>query len=162
MTASATYPGSADGRLAYGMRVDGNVDIYSSLANGQATQRLTTAPGFDACAAYSADGKHIAYCSDASGAFEIWTMRANGTHRTQLTDLGEFSTFPDISPNGDRVAFNASIAEGPDDIFSIGIDGSGLVQLTDDPDLDLYRPGRRTVRRSSSSATGPERGRSGS
>ena len=133
ITASATYPGSADGRLAYGMRVDGNVDIYSSLANGQATQRLTTAPGFDACAAYSADGKRIAYCSDASGAFEIWTMRANGTHRTQLTDLGEFSTFPDISPDGDRVAFNASIAEGPDDIFSIGIDGSGLVQLTDRP-----------------------------
>ena len=65
-------------------------------------------------------------------------MRANGTHRAQLTDLGEFSTFPDISPDGGRVAFNASIGGGFDDISSIGIDGSGLVQLTDAPDFDDY------------------------
>jgi hypothetical protein len=53
MTASATYPGSIDGRLASGVNVDGNTDIYTFLPNGQALQRLTTDPLFDACPAWS-------------------------------------------------------------------------------------------------------------
>ena len=44
MTASATYPGSVDGRLATGSRIDGNTDIYTFLPSGRALQRLTTDP----------------------------------------------------------------------------------------------------------------------
>src|SRR5688572_913502 len=62
VTASATYPGSIDGRIATGVTVDGNADIYTFLPNGQAPLRLTTDPLFDACPAWSADGKRIAWC----------------------------------------------------------------------------------------------------
>jgi Tol biopolymer transport system component len=138
-TTMAAYPGSLNGRLAYGIRVSGNVDIYSSLPNGDASRRLTTASGFDACPAYSADGKQIAYCSDASGAFEIWVMKANGTDQHQVTNLGGRMVFPDFDPVGSRIAFGGGVTdEAAGDIFSIGTDGTRLVQLTNDAADDLY------------------------
>ena len=56
-SARATYPGATNGRIAFGMSVGGNVDVYTTLPNGQDLRRLTDDPGFDACAAYSADGR---------------------------------------------------------------------------------------------------------
>src|SRR5947209_14623677 len=78
-SALATYPGTDNGRLALAMSVNGNVDIYSVLPNGNDLQRLTTAPSFDACAAYSPSGKEIAFCSNRSGTYEVWAMKQNGT-----------------------------------------------------------------------------------
>src|SRR5260370_36155369 len=67
----ASYPGTNDGRLAFGMIVGGNADIYSVLPNGNDLRRLTTDSSFDACASYSPDGKDIAFCSTRSGVSEI-------------------------------------------------------------------------------------------
>ena len=55
-SARATYRGDTNGRLAFGININGNTDVYSVQPDGQDLQRLTTDPGFDACAAYSADG----------------------------------------------------------------------------------------------------------
>src|SRR5438552_1469421 len=60
--ARATYPGSGDGRLGFGAEIDGNVDVYTVLPSGVAGQRLTAVPLFDACPAWSADGKMLAWC----------------------------------------------------------------------------------------------------
>src|SRR2546422_4767425 len=62
LAASATYPGSVDGRLAIGSGVGGNFDIYTLLPTRQALQRLTTDPPFHACPPLSADGKRNAWC----------------------------------------------------------------------------------------------------
>lgn len=134
----ATYPGSADGRLAFGASVDGNFDIYSVLPGGQAAQRLTDQPGFDACPAYSPDGKWIAYCAGGPG-FDIWVMRQDGSDKRQVTALGS-ATFPDFSPDGQRLAFMASGAGGATglDIYAVGVDGSNLTQLTEAPGDDRF------------------------
>jgi len=139
-TASATYPGSTNGRVAFGMNVNGNIDIYSSLPNGKAVQRLTSDPGFDACPAYSADGKQIVFCSNQSGSFEIWTMQQNGNKQTQLTHLDAHATFPDFSPDGSKIAFDANGVNGDpnDDIYVINSDGTGLRQLTTDAGNNDY------------------------
>src|SRR5436305_3943235 len=87
-SARATYPGATNGRIAFGMNVNGNTDVYTALPGGQDLRRLTTDPGFDACAAYSADGRRIAYCSskgDAPGHFDIWTMKQNGADKHRVT-----------------------------------------------------------------------------
>ena len=163
--ARATYPGSTDGRLAIGAEVDGNVDIYTVLPNGAAVHRLTTDPLFDACPAWSADGKRLAWCHGIrarGGNIEIWTMNLDGTDKTQVTSLGGRMTFPDFSPNGSRIAFGGRLPGATnDDIFSIGSDGTGLVQLTSDPandSLPAYSP---TARRSPSSAAAAASTRSG-
>src|SRR5919202_3846809 len=40
-SAHATYPGATNGRIAFGMRVDGNVDVYTVRPGGQDLRRLT-------------------------------------------------------------------------------------------------------------------------
>jgi TolB protein len=135
-SAMATYRGSTDGRLAFGADVGGNVDIYTVLPNGEAPHRLTDDPLFDACPAWSADGKRLAWCSGVrarGGIIEIWTMKANGEDKTQVTALGGRMTFPDFSPDGNRIIFGGRMPGATnDDIFVIDADGSGLVQLTTD------------------------------
>jgi Tol biopolymer transport system component len=138
-SARATYPGSIDGRLAIGAEIDGNVDIYTVLPNGSAVHRLTTDPLFDACPAWSADGKRLAWCNGVrkGGTIDIWTMKQDGSEKVRLTDLGGRMVFPDFSPDGARIVFSGRVAGATnDDIYRIDADGSGLVQLTTDPGND--------------------------
>jgi len=135
----ATYPGSTDGRIATGITVDGNADIYTFLPNGQALHRLTTDVLFDACPASSADGKRIAWCHGVQrgGVIEVWTMKADGSGKLQVTALGGRSLFPDYSPDGTRILFSSQPAGATNfDLFVIDADGTDLVQLTTDPGFD--------------------------
>ena len=87
-SARATYAGKTNGRLAFGINLNGNTDVYSVRPDGQDLQRLTTDPGFDACAAYSADGERIAYCSgQGGGPVQVWTMRQDGSDKQQVTHM---------------------------------------------------------------------------
>jgi TolB protein len=67
-----------------------------------------------------------------SGAWEIWTMKANGSKQRQLTHLNGFATFPDFSPNGKTIIFGGT--EGTDEhneIYSVDAKtGGGLHALT--------------------------------
>ena len=106
----ATYPGAENGRIAFGVRAsDGSANIFSAEPDGTGLRQLTTGAGNNLCAAYSADGQQIAYCSDESGAFEIWAMKQNGKKQHQVTHLNAFSTFPDFSPDGSRIAFGSFV-----------------------------------------------------
>jgi Tol biopolymer transport system component len=140
MGAAATYPGSIDGRLAIGSFVDGNFDIYTVLPNGEARHRLTTDPLFDACPAWSSDGKRIAFCHGVmrGGVIDIWTMKQDGSDKHQVTNLGGRATFPDFSPDGSRILFTfAAIGSSDSDLFVIDADGTGLHRLTTTPSNDV-------------------------
>jgi Tol biopolymer transport system component len=139
-SARATYPGATNGRIAFGIRINGNTDVYSVRPDGQDLRRLTTDPGFDACAAYSADGRRIAYCSgQGGGPVQVWTMKQNGTDKQQVTHLSGPATFPDFSPDGSQIVFTAQPAGSPTrDIYVIGSDGSGLTTLTSGVGNNVY------------------------
>jgi Tol biopolymer transport system component len=139
-SARATYAGATNGRIAFGMNVNGNVDVYTALPGGQDLRRLTTDPGFDACAAYSADGNRIAYCSGKGGGpVQVWTMRQNGTDKQQVTHMSGPAIFPDFSPDGSKLVFTAKPAGSPTrDIYVVNSDGSGLVQLTSGEGNNAY------------------------
>ena len=153
---SATYPGYVNGRIVFAADVGGNVDLYSTLPNGQARLRLTAHADFDACPAWSSDGKQIAWCHGIrarGGIIEIWTMKANGEDKRQLTSLGGRMTFPDFSPDGSQLLFAGRLPGGTnDDVWRIDTDGTDLTRLTTDPGFDGNPPGPRTGRGSSSRA----------
>ena len=130
--ARATYPGATNGRLAFGIRINGNTDVYSVRPDGQDLRRLTTDPGFDACAAYSADGRRIAYCSgQGGGPVQVWTMKQNGTDKQQVTHMSGVAIFPDYSPDGSEIVFAAQPAGATArNIYVVPSDGGTPQQLT--------------------------------
>ena len=130
--ARATYPGATNGRIAFGIRINGNTDVYSVRPDGQDLRRLTTDPGFDACAAYSADGRRIAYCSgQGGGPVQVWTMKQNGTDKQQVTHMSGPAIFPDYSPDGSEIVFAAQPAGATArNIYVVPSDGGTPQQLT--------------------------------
>jgi Tol biopolymer transport system component len=144
-SARATYPGDV-GRLAFGMRdSSGNAQIFTANPNGAGTHQLTTGDGFNVCAAYSPDGKQIAFCSGRTGTFQIWAMKQNGHDLHQVTKQPDgFAIFPDYSPDGSKIAFSGTEGSAPtDQVYVVDSDGNGLQALTNDAsnnDYPAYSP----------------------
>lgn len=100
--------------------------------------RATSSDNFtsDLYPAWSPDGSKIAFSSNQSDKYEIWTMNADGGNRVRLTDLKSLSGMPKWSPDGSKIVFICRrIISGTGlpytDIFAMNADGSGRQQLTD-------------------------------
>src|SRR6201997_1190090 len=64
-------------------------DIFTANPDGSDLKQLTNAPGYDAEAIISNDGKKIVFSSIHTGALDIYTMDADGSNVKQLThELG--------------------------------------------------------------------------
>jgi Tol biopolymer transport system component len=86
-----------------------------------------------ASASRSQNGR-IVFVSDRSGSWQIFTMNPDGGDQVQVTDLAPTDDdllAPSISPNGQQIAFNYNAGDGPD-LFVVNVDGTGLLQITDD------------------------------
>lgn len=93
--------------------------------------------------AWSPDGNFIAFTkheiAETSGVYksaDLYTVRFNGSSPVLLTQGND----PDWSPDGKRLIFWYWSAANGSDIFSINIDGSGLVNLTNTPDQSEKGP----------------------
>ena len=85
--------------------------------------------------AWSPDGSSIAFASDRDGTVDIYTMNANGTGVTRLTNDAAWNLIPAWSPDGSRIAFT-SLRDGSGDIFVMHADGSGVTRLTGGSEWD--------------------------
>jgi hypothetical protein len=115
-------------------------DIWRIRADGTGSpERLTDALGDDRAAAYSPDGTELALDSTRGGGTEIWIIRADGSGAArQLTFEHGYTWGATWSPDGRRIAFNAwRPGGGNQDIFVVGVDGSGEQRLTTDPADDI-------------------------
>jgi dipeptidyl aminopeptidase/acylaminoacyl peptidase len=86
---------------------------YSSLgrhlqiaaADGSCTQSLTSGSNQEKQAAWSADGKQLAFASDGTGKFQIYTMDLKSGKQTQISNEADGATYPSWSPDGKSIAF---------------------------------------------------------
>lgn len=83
---------------------------------------------------WSPDGQQIAFCSDRSGVFTLYVMKADGSDLKQITEID--SSAPRWAPDGQRIAFQAYVDDNYE-IFVVNADGSNLVNLTNHPASDM-------------------------
>jgi TolB protein len=103
---------------------------YIWTVNVDGTDLTQLVPG--AYPVWAPDGSTIAYSSDVSGYWNIWTMSADGASSTQLTATpGKNQLAPSYSPDGKWIAYTSNVS-GNYDIWIMKADGSAQTQLTSD------------------------------
>ena len=136
----------------YSWDYDAAMDIFSANRDGSNLKQLTDAPGYDAEASYSPDGKRIVFCSlrdaypksqlspkelkqlevDPSYFGEIYIMNADGSEQTRLTDSPGYDGGPFFTPDGQHIVWRHFTSDGSQaDIYTMQIDSSNVQRLTD-------------------------------
>jgi Tol biopolymer transport system component len=85
----------------------------------------------------SPDGRRIAFTSYRDGNAEIYTMGADGSAVTRLTNSAGDDEAASWSSNGSQLVF-ASNRDGDYEVFTINADGSGQSQLTSNTSVDRW------------------------
>jgi Tol biopolymer transport system component len=84
------------------------------------------------------ENRLLAFTSKQNGNFDIYTMHADGSGLTNLTNDPGRDTNPIWSPDGKRIAFESN-RDGFIQIYLMDADGSNLIQFTNDKtDHGLY------------------------
>jgi len=151
--AEATF--STDGKkIVFTSLRDGDLDIYSMDANGKHVKQLTHELGYDGGPFYSPDGKWIVYRAHHPKPgqetddyvsllkqnlirptyLEIWLMKADGSGKRQITNLGAASFAPSFFPDGQRIMFSSNVGStggfGNFELYAVDRDGKNLERIT--------------------------------
>ncbi len=127
------------GRLAY-------VHTYEDLniwrfpvhaAPHQAKQKLIASSRVDDSPRYSPDSKRIAFSSNRSGNYEIWTCENDGSNPVQLTSFeGPLVGSPNWSPDSRMIVFDSRV-RGNADIYAVASTGGPTTRLTFDASEEI-------------------------
>jgi TolB protein len=96
--------------------------------DGSSVTRLTHDSAIDSSAAWSPDGKKIAYVSIDDNGWHIYSMNTDGSNVTRLTQGESFNSRPAWTPDGRRIVF-----EREGNIYIMNADGSDVTNLTRHP-----------------------------
>jgi Tol biopolymer transport system component len=131
-TAHAAFPG-VNGKIAVEDRIYGSFESYIATMNadGSGLTRITSNPG-DFRPAWSPDGQKIAFTrilgfDGTPGSYdnsEIWTMNADGSGQTRLTNNSVPEDYPAWSPDGIKIIFTSG------GIWTMNADGSGRTNVS--------------------------------
>lgn len=151
--AEATF--STDGqKIVFTSLRNGDLDIYSMDADGKHVKQLTHELGYDGGPFFSPDGKWIVYRAHHPKPgqetddyvsllrqnqirptyLELWIMKADGSQKRQITNLGAASFAPSFFPNGKRIIFASNVGStggmGNFELYGIDVDGKNLERIT--------------------------------
>ncbi|GAP18336.1 TolB family protein, partial [Levilinea saccharolytica] len=107
-----------------------------------ATPELPTPTLPPQATALGGDPGQIAFVSNRTGTYQIFTLRLDNNQVTQVTDLTDGACQPDWSPDGQRLVFvspcraRQATYKGSS-LFLINTDGSGLTPLVSSPGGDF-------------------------
>ena len=122
-----------DNRYLFARTSAGNTDVYSSDNTGGSLVRLTTSAAVETAPQLSPLRDLVAYTSNATGQYQLYTMNRDGSNQRQITALSvEGYSNPGVgyrwSPDGAQLIYAHY-----DQLYRINRDGSGLVLLATAP-----------------------------
>ncbi len=154
---------SPDGKkIVFTSTRNGDLDIYVMNSDGSHVKQLTHELGYDGGPFWSRDGKWIVYRANHPRTkeeiadyqnllkqnlirptkLELWIMRADGSHKRQITHLNAASFAPYFFPDGQRIIFSSNFADqrgmGNFELYAINIDGTNLERITYSPAFDGF------------------------
>jgi Tol biopolymer transport system component len=142
--ALGALPGE-NGKIAFNSdRRGGDEDIWTMDPDGGNLVNLTAkSKAGDGAPNWRADGRKIAFVSDRvtatnpEGDFEIFIMKADGSHQRQITFNALDDESPAWSPDGRRIAFSRDFdpiqGQLDRDLFTMNADGTDQRNLTSTP-----------------------------
>ena len=125
-TASAAIPPWT--RLVFQRFVDNQWDVY--MSDGTAVRPIIAAEGDDRFPSLNRGGTMLAYCSARNGStVDLFVADANGRNEQLLVGDQFFTAFPDWSPDGRAIVYQAYV-QGQYDLFSIDVQTRERQRLT--------------------------------
>jgi len=114
--ASADCPPKPDYSRGYVWPIYDSYRIYTANPDGSDLKLLTDAPGYNAEATITRDGKHIVFTSTRNGDLDIYTMDADGKNVKQLTHELGYDGGPFWSYDGKKIVYRAEHPQTPEQI----------------------------------------------
>jgi eukaryotic-like serine/threonine-protein kinase len=99
-------------------------------------QKLIASTQLDFNAAYSPDGRRIAFGSNRGGGENIWICDSDGSNAVQLTAFKSLAGSPRWSPDGRKLVFD-SIEAGDWNLYVVEVDGGAPRRLTPESSDDI-------------------------
>jgi Tol biopolymer transport system component len=113
-------------------------DVWSVNPDGSGAVDLTPGTTFsESRPSASADGNKVVFQTFRDGGWNIFEMNADGSDQVDLTNTKDpvINFEPALSPDGTRVIFmRQNLTPGEQDLWTIGPDGTGAVNLTNSPE----------------------------
>ena len=115
-----------------------HAEIYRLNADGTGLIALTSNLEEERAPSWSPDGTKIVFMARHGGTdFEICTMDADGSNVAQLTNNSVTDATPTFSPDGQKIVFHRLVGV-TFQLFQMNADGTGAVQMTAPPGLNLF------------------------
>jgi len=112
-TAHASAPAiSPDGAWLAFLEASPDEDLFVMRLDGTERRQLTDDVFKDRRPRWASDGERIVFYSDRSGSYEAWSIRADGSDLTQLTDAPHPVIWPVLSPDDSLLAYSALLELG--------------------------------------------------
>ena len=111
-------------------------EIFTVPAEKGEVRNLTNTSGIrERSPAYSPDGKWVAYLSDKSGEYEIYTIKSDGTgEENQITKgLGNYPWVIHWSPDSEKILFHDETYQ----LYYVNIEAKKIIVIDEDPVFDI-------------------------
>ncbi len=86
------------------------------MINSDGSGLITLTNSIDYYPSWSSDGLRIVFNSRRDGNWEIYTMNADGSNQTRITNNASIDIGPKWSPSGDKIAFSSN-RDGNQEIY---------------------------------------------
>ena len=126
---SPACPPAADDSQGYVWPIYNTYAIYAARTDGSEIRPLASAPGYNAEATISRDGRRVVFTSTRNGDLDIYSMDADGSNVRQLTRELGYDGGPFWSYDGTKIVYRAEHPQTPAQIRDYtGLLARGLIR----------------------------------